>query len=73
MLSICTFASIWSDSRNNLFYAEKTKYSDYLPTIEKMIDSFEIAIYDDDDVFEYKPLTQKKLVITIGLENKMLI
>jgi serine/threonine-protein kinase len=30
------------------YSAEKRKYSDYLPTIEKMIDSFEIVTYNGD-------------------------
>jgi hypothetical protein len=30
------------------YSAEKRKYSDYLPTIEKMIDSFEKVTYNGD-------------------------
>ena len=30
------------------YSAEKRKYSEYLPTIEKMIDSFEIVTYNVD-------------------------
>jgi hypothetical protein len=41
--------SIKEDKAYLLTYsAEKRKYSDYLPTIEKMIDSFEIVTYNVD-------------------------
>jgi serine/threonine-protein kinase len=41
--------SIKEDKAYLLTYsAEKRKYSDYLPTIEKMIDSFEIVTYNGD-------------------------
>jgi serine/threonine-protein kinase len=41
--------SIKEDKAYLLTYsAEKRKYADYLPTIEKMIDSFEIATYNGD-------------------------
>ena len=41
--------SIKEDKAYLLTYiAEKRKYLDYLPTIERMINSFEIAIYNDD-------------------------
>ena len=30
------------------YSAEERKYSDYLPTIEKMIDSFKTAAYNGD-------------------------
>ena len=41
--------SIKEDKAYLLTYiAEKRKYSDYLPTIQNMIDSFHIAIYNDD-------------------------